>query len=277
MKYLLLAVFGICSFIGFSQAELNNYKYVIVPKHFDDFKKTNQYNTSTKVKHLLSQKGFHAVYDDALPGDLVKNRCLGVAVKMENKSSMFSTKVGLKFIDCFSKTVYTTQEGKSKIKEYNEAYSDAIKKALSSLNGFTYEYTAKVDEKPMVVSFKNDVKKLDNTKEEVQEKAEMKKEGHIEQVATKENQSFKDLSPKPSNIKKAAVVPTGILYSQEMPYGYQLVDSTPKVVMKLYKTTLDNVFMVQGSNAIVHKKDEQWVYEYETDGKTETKVILIKF
>ncbi len=277
MKYLLLAFFGIFSFIGFSQAELNNYKYVIVPKHFDDFKKTNQYNTSTKVKHLLSQKGFHAVYDDALPEDLVKNRCLGVAVKMDNKSSMFSTKVGLKFIDCFSKTVYTTQEGKSKIKEYNEAYGDAIKKALSSLNGFTYEYTAKVDEKPIAISFKNDVKELDKTKEEVQEKAEMKKEGHIEQVATKENQSFKDLSPKPSNIKKAVVVPTGILYSQEMPYGYQLVDSTPKVVMKLYKTTIDNVFMVQGSNAIVHKKDEQWVYEYETDGKTETKVILIKF
>ncbi len=57
-------------FQAYSQSQLNEYKYIIVPKKFDGFKNENQYQTSTAIKYYFVQQGFNAVYEDALPQDL---------------------------------------------------------------------------------------------------------------------------------------------------------------------------------------------------------------
>ena len=101
---------------GYSQQNLNAYKYVIVPKKFDAFKKENQYKTSTLIKFLFTKNGFNAVYDDALPEELENNRCLGVLVSVIDESSMFTTKTALELKDCSSKKVYDFWIGSSKEK-----------------------------------------------------------------------------------------------------------------------------------------------------------------
>ncbi|HUH47967.1 MAG TPA: hypothetical protein VLZ54_12485, partial [Arenibacter sp.] len=78
MKKLLVSILLLSSYIGMSQTELNNYKYIIVPTKFDAFKQENQYQTSTLVKHLLVENGYNAVYDNALPEDLLSDRCSGL-------------------------------------------------------------------------------------------------------------------------------------------------------------------------------------------------------
>lgn len=50
--YILLLAMGLG---GAVNAQLNNYKYIIVPKKFDAFKSVNEYQTSTLVKYFLNK------------------------------------------------------------------------------------------------------------------------------------------------------------------------------------------------------------------------------
>ncbi len=263
--------------------QLNEYKYIIVPKKFETFKKENQYLTSTMVKHLFTQKGFTPVYDDALPEDLANNRCLGLLVSLLDDSSFFSTKVTVILKDCQSIEVFRTVEGKTKIKEYTAAYKDALEKAFVSFDGMDYAYSQKkaeekeAVEQPITVSFKDDVKKLE---EEPQTTATV-----VKQEATLENQSYESVEPETSTFTKAEVktepqpITSGLLYAQPIENGYQLVDSTPKVVMKLISTSVDNVFLTdyQGNNGVVLKKEDKWFLEYSEGGEKKLKELNIKF
>ncbi|AWX43824.1 hypothetical protein HME9304_00815 [Flagellimonas maritima] len=258
--------------------QLNDYKYIIVPKKFDAYKTENKHQTSTMIKHLFAQKGFNAVYDDELPEDLSRDRCLGLLVNLEDNSSMFSTKTVLVMRDCTSNEIFRTLEGRSKVKDYRAAYSEAIEKSFGSFDGLQYKYEPRknieVTEKPITVSFKNDVKSLD----------EASKPKMVVQEATPENQSFKSMEPKSSNFKKAETkmnesFTSELLYAQPIENGYQLVDSAPKVRMKLIETSIENVFLIdyKGISGVVLKKENRWFLEYLEGGTKKIEELNIKF
>ena len=83
LRVLFLTVFSVGLSMSIN-AQLNKYKYVIVPKHFNAYKTPNKYQTSTLIKHFFTENGFNAVYDDALPEDLANNRCLGLLMDFED-------------------------------------------------------------------------------------------------------------------------------------------------------------------------------------------------
>ena len=121
-------------------AQLNQYKYFIVPKRFEIFKDVNQYQTSTLVKYYLNQYGYEAIYDDAIPEDLFSDKCKGVTLQLEENSSLLLTRVSLIFLDCNGREVFRTAEGSSKIKEFKEAYAECIKEAMDIMASMKYEY-----------------------------------------------------------------------------------------------------------------------------------------
>lgn len=292
MKNLFLPLFLICSFYGMSQAELNKYKYIIVPTKFEAFKSENQYQTSTLIKYNLVENGFTAVYDNDMPADLVAIRCLGLLLALNDDSSMFSTKVTLTLKDCFSNVVYTTVEGMSKEKDYKSAYSGAIKECFKSLSGVGYKFESSGDNLPPTVSFKNDVKRIE-------EKASVQPQQNtpnpvVQQKATLEEQSYKNMEPVQSNITKAEnsveIAPAQVsyksdgataLYAQPTAFGYQLVDVTPKIAMWLWKTSLSNVFRAEAaegvSDGVVLKKGDKWYFEYYEGDKLMGQELNIKF
>lgn len=302
MKSIALSIFLVISFANELQAQLNEYKYIVVPKQFDGFNRENQYKTSTIVKHLFTQKGFNAVYDDKLPKDLQANRCLGLFVNLDNQSSMFTTKTMLVLKDCSNEVVFSTLQGKSKKKEYEASFAEAIEKAFRSFNAMPYSYEPKAQEEtsePITVSFKNDVKKLD-------ERPNLSKNQDplVEQEATVERQYYKDNRPVESDIKKAAVTTPivvaqvatvaeqsfesrepetvsdfGMLYAQELSNGYQLVDSTPKIRMKLLKSSSPNVYIAKSGtlNGLVFSKNGKWFFEYYNATELVTEELNIKF
>ncbi|TMU57591.1 hypothetical protein [Flagellimonas algicola] len=262
-------------------AQLDNYKYIIVPKQFSAFNKENRHQTSTTVKYLFSQKGFAAVYDDSLPEELANNRCLGLLVELEDSSNMFSTKTSLVLKDCQGDEVYRTIEGRSKIKEYRSAYREALGKAFAPIQAMMYSYTPKEapkeekKEAPITVSFKNDIKT-------VEEKPTKPSPRVVEQVATQEEQSFKSMEPVASNMKKvekAEAPAKNLLYAQPTENGYQLVDSTPKVVLKLIKTSVDNIYLVDDDtrSGMVFKKGDKWLLEYSDSSGKKQEELNIKF
>ncbi len=278
LRILILAVFTVSLSMSMS-AQLNKYKYIIVPKQFDAYKVPNRHQTSTMVKHLLIQNGFNAVYDDALPGDLANNRCLGLIADLEDNSSLFATKTVLVLKDCQLNEVFRTIEGHSKVKDYKSAYKEVLNECFISFQGMDYVYTPSKEqekktekEQPITVSFKNDVKQLpEKPEEEV-----------VIQETTPENQTYKSVKPEESSYVKGSTsekpIQKGILYAQPTENGYQLVDSTPKVVMKLMKTSVDEIFLVNhdGKNGMLTKQDGKWILEY-ADGDGKTKELNIKF
>ncbi len=309
----ILSIFILTIFVGKVQAQLNDYKYIVVPTRFDSFKQQNQHSTSTLVKYLFVKKGFNVVYDDALPDELYANRCLGLTVRLDDNSTMFSTKCTLVLVDCRGTEVFVTQEGKSKLKVFKEAYTESITKAFSSFDTVAYNYNGRGEtQEPVTVSFKNDVKTLkdSNTGQNpvVQQKATIDEQSYknlepvasdytkketskvTEQVATTEEQLYKSKEPEESDMVKetAATVEavdateissSQVLYAQEISNGYQLVDSTPKIVLKIFNTAVPDVYTakVEKGNGVVYKKDGKWFFEYYVGEEQTVKELNIKF
>lgn len=313
MKHIILSIFLFGVYSGVAQVSLDDYKYIIVPKKFDGFKKENHHGTSTLVKHLFTEKGFHVVYEDALPEELNNNRCLGLRVGINEQSSLFSTKIVLVLKDCNSVEIMTSVEGKSKEKDYKLAYQEAIRRAFKSFETINYSYQPKESkEEPVTISFKNDIKKLDEPKgaapkkkqkvpmveqEATVERQSFKSKKPLEsdykkaennddkdvvivQVATEEEQSYKNLEPKPSNITKATnPSTTSVLYAQELANGFQLVDSTPKIQLRIFRTTMPDFFLAEGENknGVLFQKNGSWFFEYYSGEELVVEELDLKF
>lgn len=307
MRKSIFSLFLIAAFAVSAQAQLNEYKYIIIPKKFNAFKKENQYLTSTLVKHLFVEKGYNAVYEDALPEELINNRCLGLTAELNDSSTMFMTKSSIVLTDCKGQEAFSTKQGSSKEKEFKLSYGEAIREAFQTFDGMNYSYTpatSTVSSEPVIVSLKNDVKQVQETSEVaiVQKEAEMQenietslvdKEPVVEQQISPEEQSYKNLEPKPSEIKKAAPAVTvsqenieetvaeslDVLYAQAIPNGFQLVDSSPKVILKLLKTSLSNTYLAEkdSGNGLVYQKNGQWFLEYYEGSNLKVEKLNIKF
>lgn len=242
----------------FSQHNLNEYKYVVVPKKYDFLKSADQYQVNSLTKFLLEKENFIVFFDDNLPEDLWKNRCLGLYANVLENKNLFKTKLITELKDCNNKVVFTSKEGVSKEKDYKKTYHEALRDAFQSFKAINYSYQPSLIEQEIV---------------EVKPKttpvvvAPILKETSIEEVVVKEEV-----------IKPVAVVkqttPSNILYAQAVNDGFQLVDSTPKVVMILISTPKQNVFIVKGQDAIVYEQDGFW---YLAKNDMSAKTLNIKF
>jgi hypothetical protein len=70
-------------------------------------------------------------------------------------------------------------------------------------------------------------------------------------------------------------------YAQPIENGYQLVDSSPKIVMKMLATSKTNIFMAQeinGYSGIMYAGENgEWFFEYYEDTTLVVKSLRIKF
>lgn len=266
-----ILMFLFCSVL-FGQELLNNYKYIIVPKQFDNFKEQNQYQTSTLLKFLFVEKGFNVVYDDKLPIELKTNRCNALVAEIEDNSNMFTTKTTITLKDCESMVVFKTREGISKTKEFKGAYSEAIRDAFRSFSNYTYEYSNSTSE-PIKVSIENYAKS-----QEIEQPIESTKVIEIEQAEIET--AVVDVKTIMAEVKSTPIISESSLYAQSILNGYQLVDNTPKIIMKIYKTTQATVFLgeeTSGANGLVFNRGGVWIFEYYENEKLKEKQLDIKF
>jgi hypothetical protein len=255
------------------QAQLNSYKYIIVPRKFEGFKKENQFRTSTQIKHLFSQYGFSTLYEDQYPPDLAEEPCLGLRVLLLDNSSLLATRVRLGLRDCNGAVVYESVEGKSKSKDYELAYREAIDEAFLSIPELGYSYTpAEAASKPA------------QDREAVVAASVPPPAEPLAPAVEGQEQPSGELQGAPAGAVAAVGVEgtsgEELWYAQPVENGYQLVDSTPRVRMKLLKTAQEDTFIATVGDApmgMVYKKDGQWWHEFFKDGKTEVRPLKIKF
>lgn len=286
LKYILIIVFVLSSGIIIGQRSLNEYKYVTVPNKFDFLKYDDQYQLNSLTKFLFTKEGFQTLYGgDVRPEELVKNSCLGLTTKVNNTSGLLNTKLVIELVNCRNETVFTSAEGRSKEKDYKKGYHEALRKAFESITDLNYSYEPV---KELVVQETQVEKEKETIPEEVKEEVALKESNEVAKtieikqddkvIDNIEKQQVEDVK----NEVEAKELPeleasTNLLYAQANPYGFQLVDSTPKVVYILLKTSRADVYILKNKNGILFKKDNEWIVEYYELNELVKQVLEIKF
>jgi hypothetical protein len=271
----------------FSQTSLDDYKYVIVPKKYDFLKEPDQYQLNSLTKFLFEKYGFIAVFEGSdYPEDLIRNRCLGLKSNVLKDSGLFKTKLSVELKDCNDKIVYTSRVGESSEKEYNVAYNLALRDAFESFGTLNYKYKPNEKTTSIQVASKTSEKKevVEEIKQLKKEIQELKKEKETAVVEVEKTAVEKPIIKQPVAVKKVEKVEehiiegvSNILYAQEIENGFQLVDSSPKVIYRIKNTNLKNVFLVENSRAIIYKNGENWVIEYYAGNTLKQDILNIKF
>lgn len=222
----------------YSQTDINNYKYVIVPRTFDFLKTEDQYQLNSLSKFLFEKHGFEAIFDnESLPEDLISNGCLALNAHVIKDPGLFKTKLYVELTNCQRQVVYTSQVGESREKQFKVAYNLALREAFESFNSLNYKY------EPI------------NTEEKMVEKSK----------TTHETSNTASVNLESENTVIVDKVDQQVLYAQPIESGYQLVDKTPKVVYTLIFSGKKDLYMVKGRQATVYKLDGKWVIA-ETSG-----------
>ncbi|MCC9061821.1 hypothetical protein [Flavobacterium piscisymbiosum] len=246
IKFLLIAL--LTSVIGFSQS-VNDYKAVIVPLKYDFLKTENQYRLSTMTKANLLKAGFQAFYgNEQLPAEFA-DRCDLLYVDVKRDNGFLVTKLFVEFKDCYGKVIYTSQVGKSKEKEYETAYRESLELAFVSINALQYKYNGT--------------------------RANTVKTATASVPATVHTVAATAIVSAPV----ADMTDPNLLYAQPTENGYQLIDKTPKVVMKLLKTSRPDSFIAikDGIQGSLNAKDNQWFFEYYKNDQLVSEKVVVKF
>jgi hypothetical protein len=246
MKAPVLLILVLFTVTVHAQTNINNYKYVIVPEKFSFSRSENQYGLNSLVRDLLEEKGFTAYMSNAqMPLEVAGNKCSSLMTDVVEKKGIFVTNLTILLKDCQGNIVFKSKEGKSREKEYQAAYDEALRDAYTSLKAAPYQYDGSTFTQTQV------------------------------QTAT--------AVPVPVaaavSVSAAITDATGTLYAQATPNGFQLIDTTPKKVLTLFKTSQPDYYIAANGPVagVVFKKNEEWLYEYYKDDKLVSQKLQIKF
>lgn len=241
MKKLIL-VFTI--FITLLSSAQESYKYVIVPAKFSFLNAANKYNLNALTKSFFESQGFTVFYDsDKLPEELANSRCLALYADAVEENKIFTTNIIIQVKDCQNNVLTESFRGSSREKEYEVAYKEAFRAALTSLKG--------------QLNFRNSF----STQNEVVAKTETK-------VEVKE-----------ANVEVQKVVNPDQLFALPIENGYKIVDSEPKIVYTIQNTSIENVYMAKKGDiqGTFLKKINGWFFEYYQEGKLISEKVSVKF
>lgn len=218
---------------------VNNYEFVMVPTKFDFQSDENQYRLSTLLKFRLEEYGFKAFYTSEKLSTNFNDRCLYLNTNVVDESGMFVTKLYIEFKDCNDVVIFKSATGSSRNKDRKTAYNEAMEKALLSVKNLNYKFEGKKTEK-------------------------------IAEITNNEASN---------SIEKTQVVNENSLFAQPITNGYQLVDTTPKVVLKMFKTSQPDYYTAtsDSKNGVVFKKNNEWFFEYYVNEKLVSEKLSIKF
>ncbi len=274
MKNKLMLLLLLVVSYGFAQS-VNDYKAVIIPMNYDFLKTENQYRLQTITKMNLQKAGFQAFYaTEAIPAEII-DRCSLLYVDVKKENAFLVSKLFVVLKDCYGTEIFKSAIGKSREKEYEVAYVEALNLAFESLYSLSYKYNGNTNfsskvgvnvpavpimAAPAIVSPTSAVPAVTMTAAAVA----------VPVVATSKTTN----EPKTSDVKSS-----GLLYAQPTSYGYQLIDSEPKVIMKVYKTSNPASFMAKKGEVqgVLVSKDNQWFFEYYQGDKLISEKIDVKF
>lgn len=263
-----------------AQNNLNDYRYVIVPNQFDFLKEVDQYRLNSLSKFLFEKQGFITFKGgDNFPEELMDNGCLALNADVLNDSGLFKTKLRIQLKNCRGEIIYTSEMGTSRAKKFVVAYNEALRAAFKHMEALNYKYgpndkitgLTKLNEGEgkQEIEIEKLKKEIQSLKEEKEEALEAVKPDDVEISKVKE--VVKKEQPK---INKNF---SNVLYAQPTVNGFQLVDTTPKVMYTIYDSGKKDTYIVKGLDALLYKENGQWTIAEQKENGLEVKVLNIKF
>lgn len=249
MKKVILVLVWLVTVPAFAQS-LNEYEYVIVPIKFEVMKEDDRYHLNTLTKMLLKKYGFKSyMSNEEMPVEIANKRCSILYTSLEVDNSFFATKVKIVLKDCKDQVIYATNYGSSREKEYALGYNQALREAFKSFDTAHYKYTGVSPSADAISVVANESTTIDPA---------------IAPVMT-------------ANTSEAAT--ELFFFAQPIASGFQIVDSEPRVIMRLFNTSQKNVFIgLRGDTyGVVISKNGQWLFEYYEAGKLVTEALKIRF
>ena len=235
-KVVLLFVLFIYTF-SFAQ---ENYKYIIVPKKFSFFKEENKYNLNTTTKAFFENNGFEVYFDtDEFPKELAENRCLALTVNAIENNNVFLTRINIELIDCYNKSILLSDLGTSREKEYQKAYTEAFRNALTNLKG----------------------------------------QLNIKRTSAKSTVLIDNMVATTPVSKTNTIIDVSQLRAVPTETGYNLINHTNNIVIILHNISLDTVFIASKEifKGVLIKKNTGWFFEYDFEGKVYSEKVEVKF
>ncbi|OYU85565.1 MAG: hypothetical protein CFE24_01285 [Flavobacterium sp. BFFFF2] len=241
---LLLSICFACCSLHAQVSELNKYIYVLIPEKFDFQSAPNQYNINTLLKLHLQKEGFEAyMSDEDLPIEMSRSKCNYLNVQFK-RSGFLNLKTQFSLVDCSKQVLYTSPEGSTKTKDMFLAYRESIQLAFDNFKNVGYKFSG-------------------NKSVEVEQTDKTSAVNIEERQLVEKDSSDKEL----------------FFFSQPIANGFQVVDSKPQVIMRLFHTTAKNIFIgVKGdTHGVLFQKNGQWFFEFYENGKLISEKINIRF
>jgi hypothetical protein len=240
MKKFLTLLVLVISLQGYCQ-DLNQYQYAIVPAKFDFLKENDKYRLNTLTKLLMEKYGFIAYLStDIQPEEIANTNCNKVFVDVLESGNLFMTKLKVVLKDCKNNILFTTEVGSSREKEFGAGFNEALRNAFKSFEKLNHKYNG---------------------------------ESIKETVVLKETFEEEAITP------TSAVNPELFYFAQPIANGFQIVNSEPRVIMRLFNTSQKNVFIgiKEDTQGVVILKNNQWFFEYYEKGTLVSEPLKVKF
>ncbi|MGO3184195.1 MAG: hypothetical protein ACTIJ9_15320 [Aequorivita sp.] len=130
-RFLLLSLALLLSTSAISQkTNLSDYSYVVIPEQFEFLTAKDQYQVNSMAKFYFEKSGFNAYLADSAPN---AKRCDGLFADVVELKTFLGTKLQVVLKDCNDNEIYRGNEGKSKYKENDKTYQDALRKSFASI------------------------------------------------------------------------------------------------------------------------------------------------
>lgn len=140
-KILFLILFASSVTLSHAQ-DMNNYKYILIPSTYEFTNGTDQYRLNSLTKFLFEKEGFNTLMtNEKKPVDLQKDPCLALNTDVKNNSGIFVTKLVITLTNCSGEVVFESEEGRSREKDFQAAYQEALRDAFESIKELNYNYT----------------------------------------------------------------------------------------------------------------------------------------
>ncbi|MDO5608241.1 MAG: hypothetical protein Q4G08_07300 [Capnocytophaga sp.] len=236
---------------GLSMNAQTNDVYVIVPNKFEFQKSANEFQLNELAKFLFEKQQFKTAYSDSVPADVAASPCNNLTADVINESGMFSSKLYMTLKDCTGKEVFKSEVGRSREKEFKKSYQEALRNAFESGG--------------KLAQFRSEYKPQQNVSNSLS--------------AAKIPPADQPIRQTPA-VAVPALSTVAILYAQPTSLGFQLIDNSPKVVLKIKKTSLTNIYIAENANhqyGILFAQGDKYIFEYEENGSLQQQIYTVKF
>lgn len=207
-----------------------SFKKILLPTRFEFQNEENEFRVSSIIKNELEKKGYEVFYADGKVKVNYNDRCEYASIDVVRLSTALRTRLQIQVKDCDGKVLFQTPDEISKEKNRPKAHSEALLLCLNHIPNAPNE----------LIPFKP-IQKQDAVDSTITENA----------ISNEAN--WTELQ----------------LYAQKINDGYQLVDTTPKVVLRATPTSVPNVFLVTGLvKGIITIAEGKWYLEYQNNGSS---------